>query len=210
MNLLFNNKTIDNKIVQWWTLGSCLMFGVRVQLLGQENIPKDSGAVFLFNHTSFFDIWALNGVIPSIRFGAKIELFKIPIFGKAMERVGVLPIARKSKEEVFKVYERSEEKLKGGQFYALSPEGTRQAEEKLAPFKAGPFVFAIKAKVPVVPVIIKGASYALPKGAYFPMWKKLSHTIRIQVLPRIETKDYTIDQRPALQKKVFEVMSSNY
>lgn len=209
-NLVFNNRTLDNIIVQWWTLGSCWMFGVRVKLLDKHNIPKNEGAVFLFNHTSFFDIFALNGVIPSLRFGAKIELFKIPVFGVAMERMGVLPIARQKKEEVFKVYKMAEEKLRGGQFYALSPEGTRQKEEKLAPFKAGPFVFAINAQALIVPVIIKGAAYALPNNSYFPMWRRWSHTITVRILPAIDTKSYTLDQRPELQKKVFEVMNSNY
>lgn len=210
VNFIFNNRKLDNAIVKLWTMGTCRMFGVKVDLQGAENIPQGQGAVFLFNHTSFFDIFALNGVIPPIRFGAKIELFKIPIFGPAMLRMGVLPIARKNKEEVFRVYENAQKNLEKGQFYALSPEGTRQEEEKLASFKSGPFVFAINAKALLVPVIIKGAAYALPKDSYLPMWRKWSHTITVKVLPAIDTKPYTVDQRPELQKKVFAVMSSNY
>src|SRR5690606_20896953 len=119
-NLIFNRCDFDDAGVGFWGKGSCKMFGVKVEVIGAENIPK-SGGVFLFNHTSFFDIFARAGYLQSVRFGAKIELFKIPFFGWAMRRVGILPIARRNREEVFRIYQEAKPRLLAGEKIALAP-----------------------------------------------------------------------------------------
>ncbi len=205
VNLVFRRRDFDDLTLKWWGIISCKMFGVQVKVMGLENIPS-GGGVYLFNHTSFFDIFAMVGYLPSVRFGAKIELFKIPLFGWAMRRVGVLPIARGNREEVFKTYKDAEARLKSGEHIALAPEGTRQTEEKLGHFKSGPFVFAISAQVPVIPVVIRKASQILPKHAYFPNFGTWSREIQIWVLPAIDTKNFSVNERPILQSKVLEAM----
>jgi len=206
VNLLLNNRRIEDHIVVFWTRGACYMFGVKVVVQGLENRPK-GGFLYVFNHTSFFDIFAMNGWLGSFRFGAKIELFKIPVFGAAMRRAGILPIARERREEVFKVYQAAEARIKAGERFALAPEGTRQTSERLGPFKSGPFVFAINAKAPIVPVIIKGAAAILPKGHIVPNWGTWSRTITLQVLPPIYPHEYTIANRPQLQERVRQTMA---
>lgn len=204
-NLLFNNKKIDDRLTQLWGAFSCWMFGVRIKITGLENVPQ-GGCVFLFNHTSFFDIFAMQGAINGFRFGAKIELFKIPIFGMAMRRLGALPIARHKRDEVFKVYEAAQTNLQKGYKYALAPEGTRQTEEKLGSFKAGPFVFAINAQVPLVPVVIRGAAPILPKGHWVPNQDVWVREVRLDILPAVSTADYHLEDRPVLQEKIREQM----
>jgi 1-acyl-sn-glycerol-3-phosphate acyltransferase len=207
VNVIFNRREYDDYVVASWGRISLWMFGVKVKMEGLENIPR-GGGVFLFNHSSIFDIFALAGYIPSLRFGAKVELFKIPFFGWAMRRIGILPIARQNKEEVFRVYKATEDRLRAGERIALAPEGTRQpTEEKLGRFKAGPFVFAINAQVPVIPVVIKNASYILNKGAFLPNLGTWEKDITVRILPAIETKNLKVDDRPTLQNKVMECMS---
>lgn len=205
-NIIFNRRDFDDLVISYWGRISCRMFGVRVQVQGLDNIPS-GGGVFLFNHASFFDVFAMIGYLPSLRFGAKVELFKIPFFGWAMQRVGMLPIARQNREEVFKIYQGAEDRLKNGERFALAPEGTRQpSEEKLGRFKAGPFVFAINAGVPLIPVVIKNASYILPKNALFPNLGTWQRDIILHVLPAIPTKNFHVDDRPVLQEKVQAAM----
>ena len=197
-------------MVYAWTRGICWMFGVSVEVIGFENRPP-GGFLYVFNHTSFFDIFAMNGYLDSFRFGAKIELFKIPFFGAAMRRGGILPIVRHRRDEVFKVYAAAESRIISGERFALSPEGTRQTnEEVLAPFKAGPFVFAINAKAPLVPVIIKGAAKAWPKSAIFPMWGVWKQTITLEVLPPIYPDGLQVDDRPILQERLRKVMLPHF
>lgn len=204
-NLIVNDRQWDNWVIRTWGRASCRMFGVNIQASGLENIPK-GGCLFVFNHTSFFDVFALAAVLPSLRFGAKIELFKIPVFGRAMRRMGILPIDRRNRERVFNVYKEAEERLAKGERFALAPEGTRQHEEKLGPFKAGPFVFAINTKAPVVPVVIKNASTILPKHSVLPNWGEWRHDIQVIILPAVSSEGYTVKDRPILQEKVRDEM----
>jgi 1-acyl-sn-glycerol-3-phosphate acyltransferase len=206
VNLIFNRRSFDDTVVRAWGRWSCWMFGVKVRTFGIENVPP-GGCVLLFNHTSFFDIFAMASAIPGLRFGAKIELFRIPIFGVAMKRLGILPIDRMKREKVFAVYRDARERIQRGERIALAPEGTRQVEEKLGSFKAGPFVFAISASAPVVPVVIRQASLILPKERLFPNWGTWSRDISLHILPAIETTGYHVDERPRLQERVRQEMA---
>lgn len=205
LNLTLHKRSLEDRVVIFWTRNVCRMFGVNVVVKGFENVPP-GGFLYVFNHTSFFDIFAMNAWLGSFRFGAKIELFKIPIFGPAMRRAGILPIARSQREEVFKVYQAAEARIKAGERFALAPEGTRQDTEHLGPFKSGPFIFAINAKAPIVPVIVKGAAAVLPKGHIIPNWGVWSRTITLEVLPPVSSEGYSLEQRPALQEKVRKIM----
>src|SRR5690606_17085370 len=98
-----------------------------------------------------------------IRFGAKIELFKIPFFGRAMRAVGTLPIARENRAGVFKIYKEAERQFSRDVIFVLAPEGTRQKEPRIGRFKKGPFIFAINARVPIIPAVLRGAHEVLPK-----------------------------------------------
>ncbi|MEN0057385.1 MAG: lysophospholipid acyltransferase family protein [Bdellovibrio sp.] len=209
VNFTVNNRRIEDHIVELWTRNVCRMFGVNVEVKGLENRPE-GGFLYVFNHTSFFDIFAMNGWLGSFRFGAKIELFQIPLLGFAMRRAGILPIARERREEVFKVYQAAEARIKAGERFALAPEGTRQREERLGSFKSGPFIFAINAKAPIVPVVVKGAAAILPKGHVIPNWGVWSRTVTLQVLPAISSLDYSKEQRPQLQEKVRQLMASYF
>ena len=200
-NILFSQRKIDNAIIQSWGFLSTWWFGVEVELRGAERLPKE-GCVFLFNHTSFFDIFAMTRVIPGLRYGAKIELFSIPLFGTAMRRVGILPIARDNLREVIKVYDDAKVRFKAGEQFALAPEGTRQETEKLGPFKAGPFLLALQTQVPVVPVVIRGAAAIMPKGSVFPNSEKWKSRVIVDVLAPIPTLGMSVDQKQELQQKV--------
>lgn len=206
---IFNSRELQDKIIKTWAQGSCWMFGVSINTLGFENIPA-GGCLFLFNHTSFFDILAMCASLPSFRFGAKKELFQIPFFGPAMARAGVLPIDRGDRQEVSKVYEKNRSRISQGERFALAPEGTRQQQEILAPFKMGPFIFALSAKAPIVPVIIKNASVVMPKKSWLPNWDAWHRTIDLQVLPAISTETETFEQRHELQNKVYNTMKTHF
>ncbi|MBL7546247.1 MAG: 1-acyl-sn-glycerol-3-phosphate acyltransferase [Bdellovibrionaceae bacterium] len=201
LNLIFNNRKIDNFMIKIWAKGSCRMFGVRVSVNGEENIPKKIGCIYIFNHASYFDIWAMSGYLPSFRFGSKIELFRIPIFGWALRRVGVLPIDRERRESVFRVYAEAKERILIGDRFALAPEGTRQGREgQLGPFKSGPFVLAIQCGAPLVPVIIRNAGRVMPKDKIFPNWNRWSDEIILDVLPSIETRHLEVDAKKELME----------
>jgi 1-acyl-sn-glycerol-3-phosphate acyltransferase len=121
----------------------------------------------------------------------------------------MLPIARENREEVFKIYEEAKKRFAAGEKFALSPEGGRfYNPEHLAPFKAGPFIFAMSAGAPVVPVVLTGAYEALPKGTFLFNNYRLFHTITVKILEPIQTKEFTTEQRKDLQKLVYDRMDA--
>ena len=168
-----------SRIVLWY-------FGVRIVAEGFEKIPVTGGGILAFNHQSHFDIPAITGSSRRlVRYGAKIELFKIPFFGAAIRVAGCLPIARDNRREVFRIYQDAARKFEKGVVYALAPEGTRQEQPTIAKFKKGPFIFAANAGVPVIPVVVEGANRVLPKSRLLANLGCVRRTIRVRVLDPI-------------------------
>lgn len=209
-NVLFNSRRLDDAFIRNWGRWSCAMFGVRVRSFDVRHIPDGQGCLLVFNHTSFFDIFALAATVPGLRFGAKIELFRIPVFGFAMRRLGILPIDRGNREKAFGVYREAQARMKRGERIALAPEGTRQTEERLGSFKSGPFVFAINTGAPIVPVVIRNAATILPKHTIFPNMGSWNHDVQVIFLPPVKTDHLKIQDRPELQKQVHEKMAVHF
>lgn len=205
-NIVWGNRRINDLMIGHWASYACWVFGVKVRAEGLEHIPP-GGCLFLFNHRSFFDIFALQSTVPTLRFGAKIELFSIPVFGTSMRKIGALPIARGNLEKVIEVYKKAEPRLRQGERFALSPEGGRNtSSEKLLPFKSGPFVFALSAQAPIVPCVIFGADEVWPKGALIPQTRRWSSTITVRFLPAVDVSSYSIANKGDLQARVFRMM----
>jgi 1-acyl-sn-glycerol-3-phosphate acyltransferase len=209
--LFFRNPSWVDGLIYAWGRRLAWLFQLNIHFGGEKNLPQE-GCLFVFNHTSHFDIVVFCAAIRKrARFGAKIELFRIPIFGPAMRAAGVLPIHRGEKEKVFQLYAESASKVREGMSYVLAGEGTRQAQPGVGErFKAGPFVFAINGQFPIVPVVIRGAGEAMPKGRFLACMQSWRHDVDIQVLPPVSTKGLSLDDRDLLQKKVREQMAAVY
>jgi len=177
--------------------------GVSVHIRGAENLG-DGPFIFTPNHQSHFDIAALLGYLPgNNRFAAKRELFKEPILGAVMRTLGMIPIDRGDTETSLDEL-RTLEKRKSS--VIIFPEGTRSRDGTLLPFKKGAFVAAIELGVPVVPVVCRGASEIMPKGAYLTI---LPGTVEIDVLQPIATADLGYEDRDRLRDEVRERIAAS-
>ena len=193
----FKLTKIVNIVIHYWVSIPLKILGIEVQTFGIENVPRQSGAIFVFNHQGIFDILAVHLVADfQIRFGAKIELFNIPIFGHGMRAAGALPIVRENRVEVFKVYKEAEVRIANGESFILAPEGTRQRVPEIGRFKKGPFIFAVNAKAPILPTVLVGSFEVMPKGALLPNIGRLKRIIEVHFLKPVETtgKGDAIDQ----------------
>lgn len=140
--------------------------GTPVRMVHAERIPTDRPVVFASNHQSFFDILALLAVIPgTMRFVAKKEMASIPVLGAAMRAAGHVYIDRQNRGAAFSAYEEAAAAIQSGISATVFPEGTRSRTGELLPFKKGPFVLAIAAQVPIVPVYCANTFTILPKGS---------------------------------------------
>jgi len=127
--------------------------------------------VFVSNHTSNIDVPAIVSVSPEpLRFIAKQELEKIPLFGWAARRMGHVFIDRRDSHGAAKaIGERIARGLRGVGLFFFA-EGTRSTTEDLLPFKKGAAVAALGTGLDCVPIGIAGARDVLaPKG--FPMFR---------------------------------------
>lgn len=151
-----------------WGRLICRLAGVRVRLVGTDNLRPDQTYVFVGNHVSQFDIFSFQGYFPhDFRWVAKKELFRIPVFGAAMSRAGLISIDRAKGRDALKSLNRAAERIAQGTSVLIFPEGTRSRSGELQPFKTGAITLAIKAGVPVVPIGFRGSYDILPKGSLF-------------------------------------------
>jgi len=148
-----------------WGAAVCRVAGVRVRIVGAENLVPEQTYIFVGNHASQFDIFSFQGFFPhDFRWIAKKELFRIPLFGPAMRGAGIIPIDRSHGREAMKSLNRAAQQIAGGTSVLIFPEGTRSTDGRLQPFKTGAITLAIKAGVPVVPIGFIGTHDILPKG----------------------------------------------
>jgi 1-acyl-sn-glycerol-3-phosphate acyltransferase len=140
--------------------------GARLRVEGLERLEQSGAYVFVANHASLVDIWALLAAVPqSVKFLAKRELLHWPLFGRVLRAAGHLPIDRGDMRHAVAAYDEAAAKIRLGTSAAVFAEGTRTTTGDLLAFKRGPFVLAIRAGVPVVPVWIGGTFGMLPRGS---------------------------------------------
>lgn len=193
---------------QIWSRTLLFLAGVEVELRGAQNMPQ-SGCLYVFNHTSHYDILTIFSASPRYcYFGAKSELFSIPVFGSAIRIAGALPIERKNREKVMRVYKEAELRVQQGDVFALAPEGTRtKGFGALSPFKSGPFFFAVNAQMPIVPLVLIGCEKVMPKHALLANWGVWKQKVILEILPPILPQGRSEEQIPELKDKTYQVMS---
>jgi len=148
-----------------WSRWLLAATGARVTFHGLENAYKHSPCVFIVNHQSFVDIWAMFSFIPpETRFVAKQELFRVPFLGWALKSSGCISINRGRRAEAIRSLRDAGELVRQGRSVVLYPEGSRSDDGRLSPFKKGGFHLALHAGVPVVPVAITGSFAVMPKN----------------------------------------------
>lgn len=181
-----------------WAKACLAVTGVRVVVHNRERALEGAPHIFVANHMSWFDIPALGSFLPRAKFVAKAELFKIPVFGAAMRSVGMVPIQRSNRKAAFGAYDEASRRIRDGNSVIVFPEGTRGDDYPLRPFKKGPFVLAINAGAPVVPVLIYGAREVIRRRSM------LVHpeTIHVHLLEPVSVEGFGYDDRDVLADRV--------
>ena len=179
---------------RWWSKIVLFATGVRVTTHCAERVHDGKPHIYVSNHMSWYDIPALASFLPRTKFVAKAELFKIPVFGAAMRAVGMIPIERQNRKAAFAAYEDAAKQIRDGNSVIVFPEGTRGFDYPIRPFKKGPFVLAIAAGAPIVPILVHGTLEVIGKGSH------LVHPRRVDVhlLEPVSVEGYGYEDRDAL------------
>jgi len=199
ISLFSQDKT--HSFVCFWGRSGLFFAGLRVQIQGVENIPYDHPAIYVSNHQSNFDIPIIYAGLPvQFRWMAKQELFRVPFFGLAMKRSGMISIDRSNLRTTMRSIIAAAQRIKEGTSVIIFPEGTRTPDGKLQEFKKGALLIAAKAQVPVVPIAIHGSYQIQPKDR----WKVNGGPLRIEILPPITTEGLKSSDIDTLTRKVHD------
>ena len=200
-------KYYTGKLIKMWARWVIWSTGIQYEIDGLDNLNLDKQYIFMSNHESALDIVLGVAAIPSnLVFLAKKELFRVPVFGWAMEAAGMIKIDRQNPEIARKSVSEAVETLMHSSFSTLIyPEGTRSNGEELLPFKKGGFILAIRTQLPVVPITILGAGNVLPKGT---LAIKKSH-IKMIIDNPIPTLEMDINDKDQLLQDCRNIINQN-
>ncbi|MGQ0649755.1 MAG: lysophospholipid acyltransferase family protein [Gemmatimonadaceae bacterium] len=189
---------------RWWAAGLVKAAGARIVLHNAEHIPADEARVYVANHVSWFDVFALAATLSHYKFIAKAELERIPLFGRAVRAAGFIFIDRNNRKAAFTGYEAAAERIRHGASVVVHPEGTRGHSYALRPFKKGPFVLAVAAGVPIVPTLVYGTREIQRKGSFIVR----PGAVHVHFLEPIPTAGMTYDDRDRLSRMTWERMAA--
>lgn len=202
MTLLTRNGDVALMMARrYWAPLHWRITGSRMVVEPLPDIDWSRPHIFLMNHQSALDIPCAFAALPvNLRFVAKHVLRYVPFLGQYMAMTGMIFINRSRHTEAVKSLAQAGERIREGSSILAFPEGTRSQDGALLPFKKGPFVLALEAQVPIVPVAIEGSGRVLPPGRLTPR----RDVIRVKVGRPIETKGRTLADRDVLMREVRE------
>ena len=138
--------------------------GVRVAVEGLERVTPGTTYVFVSNHQSIYDTPVVFASLPfQLRIIAKASLARFPVLGWHLRRGGHLFVDRRNPDRSG-ILARWRALVSEGLSLIIYAEGTRSPDGRVGRFKAGSFLLAIQAGLPVVPLSIIGTRAVMPKG----------------------------------------------
>jgi 1-acyl-sn-glycerol-3-phosphate acyltransferase len=192
------------EVLQKGALNSVLRFEVNPQVSGLDSLRKVHGpAVIVANHSSHLDTPLVLCTLPDAMrrktaVAAAADYFFDTWWRATASAIvfNTFPIERRGG----KLSSTPGDLLADGWNVVVFPEGTRGRQYALRPFKKGPFVLAIAAQAPVVPVLIYGAREVMPKGTF----RVHSATVHVHFLEAVETTGLDYDRRHQLMRTVWD------
>ena len=157
-------SAVDER-ARWFGRRVVELLDVQLIATGAEHVPAHA-VVYMSNHQSHLDIPILYATLPSptIRMLAKAELFRIPLWGRAVRAAEFVEVDRGNHMRAVQSIEHATRLLRDGVSIYLAPEGTRSVDGRIGKLKKGGFHLAKGTGAPIVPVAIRGTIDILPRG----------------------------------------------
>jgi 1-acyl-sn-glycerol-3-phosphate acyltransferase len=182
----------------YWAPGMLWLSGAQLRVEGSPAALADRPAIYVMNHQSSLDIPAAFAVLPvDLRFIAKHTLRRVPFLGWFMSWTGMVFVDRSNSTQAVGTLNAAAERVRGGISLLAYPEGTRSRDGSILPFKKGPFVLALQAGVPIVPIAIAGSRECMP--AHLRPFRP--GVVRMAIGEPISTAEMTMGQRDELVRR---------
>lgn len=153
---------------QLWMVQHALRFvtflsGVKLEVIGEENVPKDEPVLYIGNHRSYFDIVVTYTRVPRLTgYIAKNSINKIPSLRIWMKRVYCLFLDREDMRQGLQIILAAIDQMNHGISMCVFPEGTRCTDPDptvVNTFKEGSFKIATKSGHKIIPMAITGTEH---------------------------------------------------
>ena len=181
--------------------------GTDYTVTGIENIPKDEPVLFVANHRSFYDAFLGYAVIPNpTSFVAKKSIKKIPVIAQWMYFLSCMFLDREDLKSGMEVIKKCISLVNSGYSIFIAPEGTRNSEEELLPFKEGSFRIATRTNCKIVPLCYTNTESAFE--AHVPWVRKAKVTMDFGEPVDISSMDR--EERKHLGEKMRKVIQQMY
>jgi len=198
---------IVHRFARLWGKVALIANRVKVRIEGIEHLNGRGPYIFMSNHQGYYDVFALLGHLPfQFKWLVKKELFSIPFFGWTMAAAGYISVDREGTRETLGAMNEAAQRIREGMSVVIFPEGSRSPDGSIQPFKKGGFTLAIKSKVPIIPIAIKGTRDIMPKDRLTTTAGK----ILMQVGRPIETRHCSLKDRNSLMEKVRTTITENF
>ncbi|NXP22751.1 PLCA acyltransferase, partial [Scytalopus superciliaris] len=184
------------------------VFGIQIVVKGKENLRTKQPYVLVLNHQTSLDILAMMEILPRRCVPiAKKEILYMGTFGLACWLAGIIFIDRRNREgSINTLTEVAQSMHRDNLRVLIFPEGTRNHRGSMLPFKRGAFQLAVKAQVPIIPVVFSSYnSFYNQKEKRFTPGKLI-----IQILPEVETLNLGPDDVTRLTAQVRDAMLTTY
>lgn len=195
------------RIVQWALNVILRISGVKITVIGRENIP-DEAALFVGNHRSYFDILITYVQCRRLTgFVAKDSMEKIPSLRVWMRYLHCLFLDRDDIRQGMRVILQAIEQIRQGISIFIFPEGTRSSgdETNLLPFKEGSFKIALKSGCPIVPVSINNSADIFEK--HMP-WIRKTHVVLEYAKP-VDPKSLSREEQKSIGSACRQIIEVN-
>lgn len=206
--ILRRDSPMIGKLIDSWSKWFLRIPPVRYVVHGLSHAEPGQQYVVVTNHLSNFDIPLVLQTVPGkVRFLAKKELYKIPLFGPAMVKIGVVIIDRRAGMSVHDaIFTASAESIRQGNWLLVFAEGTRSRDGEMARFKKGAFRIAVDNQLPLLPVVIEGTYDVNPPESMLIFPGKA----QVSIMEPVDTAGLVRTDIAALADKVQGMMLEEY
>src|SRR5580704_14291359 len=181
----------------------------RITITGLEHIDANRVYVIVSNHQSLADIPLLSHLKLNTKWLAKVELFRVPLFGWMLRMAGDVPVDRAAPRQAARALMQCAKYLRQHCSVVFFPEGGRSPDGEVQPFNEGAFQLAIREQVPILPLVVEGTEKALPSKTW--LWDK-SRDIQLRVLEAIPVEGRGVKDagalRDAVRQKIVDELGS--
>lgn len=163
----WKNGKVPHAVQVFWSRSIIKLLLLHIEVTGKENVNPNNSYVFVSNHQSFIDVFAVYGWLPNkFKWLMKKELRKIPFVGLACAVAGHIFVDRSNPRAAMESLQNIKSQLHNGISTVIFPEGTRTKTGQMGRFKRGAFQVAMDVNLPVVPISLSGFYQAMPPGQF--------------------------------------------